>query len=81
MFPLDQLAIGQKAIIQSTEIDFLPLKLIEMGVLLSVITGLQHGLKSKHVSMSPVIDLLSVVDIDPFKLKIMHKMRTSDSAK
>ena len=33
MFPLDQLAIGQKAIIQSTEIDFLPLKLIEMGCL------------------------------------------------
>ena len=33
MFPLDQLAIGQKAIIQSTETDFLPLKLIEMGCL------------------------------------------------
>ncbi len=31
MFPLDQLAIGQKAIIQSTETDFLPLKLIQMG--------------------------------------------------
>jgi len=33
MFPLDQLAVGQKAIIQSIETDFLPLKLIEMGCL------------------------------------------------
>ena len=31
MFPLDQLAIGQRAIIKSIETDFLPLKLIEMG--------------------------------------------------
>ena len=34
MFPLDQLTIGQKAIIESIETDFLPLKLIEMGCLL-----------------------------------------------
>ena len=33
MFPLDQLALGQKAIIKSIETDFLPLKLIEMGCL------------------------------------------------
>ena len=33
MFPLDQLAIGQRAIIKSIETDFLPLKLIEMGCL------------------------------------------------
>ena len=33
MFPLDQLTIGQKAIIESIETDFLPLKLIEMGCL------------------------------------------------
>jgi ferrous iron transport protein A len=33
MFPLDQLAIGQIAIIKSIETDFLPLKLIEMGCL------------------------------------------------
>ena len=33
MFPLDQLAIGQKAIIKSIKTDFLPLKLIEMGCL------------------------------------------------
>ena len=33
MFPLDQLIIGQKAIIESIETDFLPLKLIEMGCL------------------------------------------------
>lgn len=33
MFPLDQLAHGQKAIIKSIETDFLPLKLIEMGCL------------------------------------------------
>lgn len=33
MFPLDQLDIGQKAIIESIETDFLPLKLIEMGCL------------------------------------------------
>ena len=33
MFPLDQLALGQKAIIESIETDFLPLKLIEMGCL------------------------------------------------
>ena len=33
MFPLDQLAVGQKAIIESIETDFLPLKLIEMGCL------------------------------------------------
>ena len=33
MFPLDQLALGQKAIIKSTKTDFLPLKLIEMGCL------------------------------------------------
>ncbi|MEC9195491.1 MAG: FeoA family protein [Bacteroidota bacterium] len=31
MFPLDQLALGQKALIKSIETDFLPLKLIEMG--------------------------------------------------
>tara|TARA_B100001057_G_C22287200_1_gene733100 strand:- start:275 stop:508 length:234 start_codon:yes stop_codon:yes gene_type:complete len=33
MFPLDQLAPGQKALIKSIETDFLPLKLIEMGCL------------------------------------------------
>ena len=33
MFPLDQLALGQRAIIKSIESDFLPLKLIEMGCL------------------------------------------------
>ncbi|MBT3443474.1 MAG: ferrous iron transport protein A [Flavobacteriaceae bacterium] len=33
MFPLDQLTPGQKAIIESIETDFLPLKLIEMGCL------------------------------------------------
>ena len=33
MFSLDQLALGQKAIIKSIETDFLPLKLIEMGCL------------------------------------------------
>ncbi len=33
MFPLDQLALGQRAIIKSIETDFLPLKLIEMGCL------------------------------------------------
>lgn len=33
MFPLDQLALGQKALIKSIETDFLPLKLIEMGCL------------------------------------------------
>ena len=33
MFPLDQLAIGQKAIITAIETDLLPLKLIEMGCL------------------------------------------------
>ncbi|NBS19977.1 MAG: ferrous iron transport protein A [Flavobacteriia bacterium] len=33
MFSLDQLALGQKAIIESIETDFLPLKLIEMGCL------------------------------------------------
>ena len=33
MFPLDQLAVGQRAIIKSIETDFLPLKLIEMGCL------------------------------------------------
>ena len=33
MFPLDQLAIGQRAIIKSIETYFLPLKLIEMGCL------------------------------------------------
>ena len=33
MYPLDQLAVGQKAIIKSIETDFLPLKLIEMGCL------------------------------------------------
>ena len=33
MFPLDQLSLGQKAIIKSIETDFLPLKLIEMGCL------------------------------------------------
>ena len=33
MFLLDQLGIGQKAIIESIETDFLPLKLIEMGCL------------------------------------------------
>ena len=33
MFPLDQLALGQKAVIESIETDFLPLKLIEMGCL------------------------------------------------
>ena len=33
MFPLNQLAIGQRAIIKSIETDFLPLKLIEMGCL------------------------------------------------
>ena len=33
MFPLDQLALGQKAIIKSIKTDFLPLKLIEMGCL------------------------------------------------
>ena len=33
MFPLDQLALGHKAIIKSIETDFLPLKLIEMGCL------------------------------------------------
>ena len=33
MISLDQLAIGQKAIIESIETDVLPLKLIEMGCL------------------------------------------------
>ena len=33
MFPLDQLALGQRAIIKSIKTDFLPLKLIEMGCL------------------------------------------------
>ena len=33
MFPLDQLVIGQKAVIESIKTDFLPLKLIEMGCL------------------------------------------------
>ncbi|MBH46168.1 MAG: ferrous iron transport protein A [Flavobacteriaceae bacterium] len=33
MISLDQLAIGQKAIIKSIETDVLPLKLIEMGCL------------------------------------------------
>ena len=33
MFPLDHLLIGQKAVIESIETDFLPLKLIEMGCL------------------------------------------------
>ena len=33
MFPLEQLIIGQKAIIESIATDFLPLKLIEMGCL------------------------------------------------
>tara|TARA_B100001057_G_scaffold228432_1_gene228706 strand:- start:710 stop:943 length:234 start_codon:yes stop_codon:yes gene_type:complete len=33
MFPLNQLALGQKAIIKSIKTDFLPLKLIEMGCL------------------------------------------------
>lgn len=33
MFPLDQLALGQKARIVTVETDFLPLKLIEMGCL------------------------------------------------
>jgi len=33
MFSLDQLALGQKALIKSIETDFLPLKLIEMGCL------------------------------------------------
>ena len=33
MFPLDQLALGHKALIKSIETDFLPLKLIEMGCL------------------------------------------------
>ena len=33
MFSLDQLAIGQKAIITAIETDLLPLKLIEMGCL------------------------------------------------
>ena len=33
MFPIDQLALGQRAIIKSIETDFLPLKLIEMGCL------------------------------------------------
>jgi ferrous iron transport protein A len=33
MFPLDQLALGQRAIIKSIDTDFLPLKLIEMGCL------------------------------------------------
>tara|TARA_B100000886_G_C20262562_1_gene423530 strand:- start:133 stop:366 length:234 start_codon:yes stop_codon:yes gene_type:complete len=33
MFSLDQLPLGQKALIKSIETDFLPLKLIEMGCL------------------------------------------------
>ena len=33
MFPLDKLALGQRAIIKSIETDMLPLKLIEMGCL------------------------------------------------
>jgi ferrous iron transport protein A len=33
MFPRDHLLIGQKAVIESIETDFLPLKLIEMGCL------------------------------------------------
>ena len=33
MLSLDQLALGQKALIKSIETDFLPLKLIEMGCL------------------------------------------------
>mgnify|MGYP001244871785 CR=1 FL=1 len=33
MLSLDQLALGQKAIIKSIETDLLPLKLIEMGCL------------------------------------------------
>ena len=31
MFPLDKLALGQRAIIKSIETDKLPLKLMEMG--------------------------------------------------
>ena len=33
MFPLDKLALGQRAIIKSIETDKLPLKLMEMGCL------------------------------------------------
>ena len=32
MIPLDQLALGEKAEIEQIETDFLPLKLIEMGM-------------------------------------------------